>query len=60
MASVPTVARLEGKGACARPEVDGEGGFPLLMTPCVLPSCITIMCIIGSALTGPLAARMPG
>lgn len=39
--------------------VDGPGGFSILMVPCV-PPCITIMRIIGSAQTGPLAARMPG
>ena len=55
-----SVARPEGEEACARLQVDGEGGFPLLMSPCVTLSCIIIMRIIGSALTGPIAARMPG
>ena len=39
--------------------VDGPWRFPLLIGSCV-SLCITIMRIIGSALTGPLAARMPG
>jgi hypothetical protein len=45
-----------------RPEgqVDEPGDFPLLMDPCVSLPCIITMRIIGSALTGPFAARMPG
>jgi hypothetical protein len=60
MAFVLSVASRDGEEAFAWPEVDGEGDLPLLMSPCVLRSCIIIMRIIGSAPTGPLAARMPG
>ncbi len=44
------------KGGC----VDAQARFPLLIEPCVSAPSIIIMRIIGSAPTGPLAARMPG